>query len=247
MVASDQAEARAFYTALFGWTALEIPVPGEGTYTALRLGDDVVAGLFGIDEEMREQGVLPHWFSYVSVTDVDASLALVEKLGGRIVAGPVDAKGQGRMGVVADPMGAPFGLWQPRSFAGAQRFGEPGCPCWTELMTHDRSVALEFYGDLFGWNSQVVPGGLGQDYTRFLVSKTPVAGMVLIQEEWGEVPPNWSLYFAVEDLDTALHAARKLGATLATDIIQVPGVARFCLVRDPLGAYFELMEIETAR
>lgn len=120
MVASDQAAARAFYTTLFGWTPLELPVPGEGTHTALRQHDAVVAGLFGIDEEMHAQGVLPHWLSYVSVIDADASLARVEELGGTVLAGPIDAKGQWRMGVVADPVRTAFGLWQPKAYAGSQ-------------------------------------------------------------------------------------------------------------------------------
>lgn len=247
MVASDQSAARTFYSSLFGWTPLEIPVPGEGTYTALRLGDDVVAGLFGIDEEMGSDGVLPHWVSYVSVIDVDASLGRVERLGGRVVAGPVDARRQGRMSVVADPTGAEFGLWQPRAFAGSQRFGEPGCPCWAELMTRDAAAAREFYGGLFGWDVRVAPGAPGQDYTHFLVSDTPVAGMLLIQEEWGAVPPNWSLYFAVEDLDATLEAARALGAKPEAGPLHVPGVARFCLLRDPQGAHFEVLEGETGR
>jgi predicted enzyme related to lactoylglutathione lyase len=242
MVAADQAAARSFYTSLFGWTALEIPVPGEGTYTALMLGDDVVAGLFGIDEEMRSEGVLPHWVSYVSVADVDASLSGVEELGGRAVAGPVDAKGQGRMCVVADPTGAEFGLWQPMAFAGSQRFGEPGCPCWTELMTRDLDAAREFYGGLFGWGARVAPAAPGQDYTHFLVSDAPMAGMLPIREEWGEVPPSWSLYFAVEDLDAALRSARGLGASLVMEPLLIPGVARFCLLRDPQGAHFEVLE-----
>jgi predicted enzyme related to lactoylglutathione lyase len=170
MVASDQSVARTFYTTLFGWTPLEIPVPGEGTYTALKLGDDVVAGLFGIDDEMRSQGVLPHWLSYVSVADVDAAAARLAELGGRVVAGPVDANGQGRMVVAEDPMGAALGLWQPKAFAGSQRFREPGSPSWTELMTRDEGAALEFYRGLFGWATRVAPGAAGQSYTHFLAS-----------------------------------------------------------------------------
>jgi predicted enzyme related to lactoylglutathione lyase len=247
MVASDQSVARTFYTTLFGWTPLEIPVPGEGTYTALKLGDDVVAGLFGIDDEMRSQGVLPHWLSYVSVADVDAAAARLAELGGRVVAGPVDANGQGRMVVAEDPMGAALGLWQPKAFAGSQRFREPGSPSWTELMTRDEGAALEFYRGLFGWATRVAPGAAGQSYTHFLASGIPVAGMLVIREEWGEVPPNWSLYFAVEDLDATLGLARRLGASVEMEPLHVPGVARFCLVRDPQGAHFEVMETDSDR
>ena len=51
-----------------------------------------------------------HWLSYVRVDDMDASTARLVALGGRVLVEPrVDRHG-GRVAVVADPLGAPFGL-----------------------------------------------------------------------------------------------------------------------------------------
>jgi hypothetical protein len=37
------------------------------------LDGDEVCGLYEMEPERREQGIPPHWFSYVSVEDADAA------------------------------------------------------------------------------------------------------------------------------------------------------------------------------
>jgi predicted enzyme related to lactoylglutathione lyase len=52
----------------------------------------------------------PHWLNYVRVDDAVKATAKAVALGGRVLVEPrVDRHG-GRVALVADPMGAPFGL-----------------------------------------------------------------------------------------------------------------------------------------
>ncbi len=102
--------ARAFYGELFDWEVEEMPM-GEFTYTMMKpnVGDPQVMG-----------GIMPkqapdapnHWLSYIAVDDVAASLAKVKNLGGNVLADKTEIPEYGWMGVVQDPTGAVFGLWQ---------------------------------------------------------------------------------------------------------------------------------------
>ena len=78
----DAAAVKAFYAGLFGWEAEDVPAGDAGTYTMLRKDGREVAGMSELSAEMGEQGVPPHWLSYVTVEDVDATVARAEELGG---------------------------------------------------------------------------------------------------------------------------------------------------------------------
>ena len=57
----------------------------------------------------------------------------------------------GRMAVIADPQGAFFMVWEPKSTIGAELVNVPGAFCWNELYTSDLDGAQGFYAGLFGW------------------------------------------------------------------------------------------------
>ena len=57
-------------------------------------------------------GLRPDWLYFVRVRDIEASLAQVPALGGRIVVPPAPAVLDGGIAVIADPGGAPLGLMQ---------------------------------------------------------------------------------------------------------------------------------------
>jgi predicted enzyme related to lactoylglutathione lyase len=54
----------------------------------------------------------PDWLYFVRVRDVDASLARVRDLGGRVITPPNPSILEGRIAVIADPAGAPLGLME---------------------------------------------------------------------------------------------------------------------------------------
>jgi hypothetical protein len=52
------------------------------------------------------------WGCYVTVDNLDATLAATERLGGVVLMPPMDVKGVGRMAVIRDPQGAALSVIQ---------------------------------------------------------------------------------------------------------------------------------------
>ena len=95
------------------------------------------------------------------------------------------------MAVFADPVGAVFGLWQPKEHIGAQLANEPGTYCWSELITTDLDASKAFYGAVFGWGAeeQGPPGG-PPAYTEWKVAGKSVGGMMQKSPDMpAEMPP----------------------------------------------------------
>src|SRR3954468_24670273 len=118
---SDAAAAKAFYTELFGWTPVEVPIPG-GVYYRLQKNGRDAAALF-------QNPVPPAWLLYLSVTSADESASKVTSLGGKQLQPAFDVMDLGRMALVQDPAGATFALWEPRKNPGIGVQDEPGTFC----------------------------------------------------------------------------------------------------------------------
>ena len=57
-----------------------------------------------------QPGVHPHWLDFIRVDDAVKVAAQAVALGGRMLVGPRLDRHGGKVAVVADPAGAPFGL-----------------------------------------------------------------------------------------------------------------------------------------
>ena len=111
----------------------------------------------------------------------------------------------------------------------------PGKFCWNELLTPDLEAAKKFYGELFGWTFDSMPMPEGE-YTFLKNGDQPGGGMMQIQKEWGEVPPHWMSYVAVDDVVASVEKAKSLGGTILQDAKQVGEMGTFAIVQDPTGA-----------
>ena len=69
-------------------------------------------------------------------------------------------------------------------------------------------------------------------------------GMLAITPQMGNIPPNWLVYFAVDDCDAKVKKATELGATVMKPADDIPGVGRFAILTDPQGAAFALIKVE---
>ncbi|HYM65785.1 MAG TPA: VOC family protein [Patescibacteria group bacterium] len=201
LTTTDQAAAKEFYGGLFGWEAEDMPV-GEGVfYSMQRLGGRDVAAISPQPQQQREAGVPPVWNSYVSVESADAAVERAKELGGTAHAPAFDVMEAGRMGVIQDPQGAFFLVWEPRRHFGAQLVNAPGALVWNELSTPDLDAASAFYGGLFGWT--IEPSEMMQDsYLTIKNGDANNGGMRDLNPPG--MPPNWLVYFGAEDIDAAL-------------------------------------------
>jgi predicted enzyme related to lactoylglutathione lyase len=238
----DGEGAKKFYTQLFGWDFNDIPIGPSEVYTMLKLDGKDVGALYKMPEEMTSQGVPPHWLSYVSIKSADDSSAKAKELGGTLMKEPFDVFDVGRMSVIQDPTGAVFAVWQAGTHKGAAVYNVPGSFCWNELATPDSKKAGDFYGGLFGWQQDVQEMG-PMKYTLFTNGGKPAGGMYEPTPEMGPIPPNWLVYFAVDDADAKAEKAKGLGATIIVPPQDIPGTGRFSVIQDPQGAVFGIIKL----
>ena len=245
LATSDAEAAKSFYGALMHWTMRDDPTPGGGVYTVLQLEDGNVGALYGMMPEMIEAGVHPHWMTYVAVDDAEAVVARVEGLGGTVIREVMTIPGAGAMATLQDPTGAVFSVWQAAEHAGCDfTDGRPGTACWFELVTRDGRAAAAFYAALFGWEARAKETG-GHPYTHFWKGETEIGGMLEMTDQWGDAPPHWMLYFAVNDCATRVAAAAELGGEVCIPPTAIPGVGTFAVITDPQRAAFSVIELTT--
>ncbi len=234
-------DAQSFYGELFGWTFDSRPVGGGQHYHLAKRGERRVSAIFNLDPQLTERGVPPHWQSYVTVDDVDATAERARSLGARTPCDPFDVMDAGRMVTVIDPTGTPVTLWQPQRSIGAEWVNDPGCFCWNELGTRDLTRAREFYSKLLGWSyqEQDLDGGL------YLVIKNGERSNGGMHDISGKVPDaipaHWNVYFTVEALPKAVDEVERLGGSTLVPATSI-GSGSIAVVRDPQGATFTLFE-----
>lgn len=239
LATTDGAAAKAFYTGLFGWDSFDMPLPGGGAYTMLLQAGKNVAALSEMSPEMVASGMPTVWNSYITVTDVDATTAQVAALGGTVLAGPFDVMDAGRMSTIQDPTGAVVSLWQTTGHRGADLFNLPNSLGWNELATRDAEAAKAFYTALIGWQ----PATDENNYTVWLNNGRANGGMIIMDENWPDVPPHWMVYFAVADAAATVAQAEVLGGKIHMGPTPAGDIGTFALIEDPTGATFTAIQL----
>ncbi len=235
LTTTDQEGAKAFYAALFGWQAEDIPVGENIVYSMQRIDGKDVAAISPQPQQQRDAGAPPMWNSYVTVESADDAVEKAKELGGTAHSAAFDVMDAGRMGVIQGPEGAFFAVWEPKQNIGANLVNAPGALCWNELASPDFDASQAFYSGLFGW--EIAPfEGSPMPYLSIRNNGRSNGGMREPQE--GE-PPNWLVYFAVEDIDAALAKVEELGGTKLAGPIDIQ-MAKIGIVSDPQGAAFAL-------
>lgn len=240
---TDLNAAKTFYTSLFGWSYEDMPM-GEGgeVYTMFSYNGKHVCGAANLMPDQREQGIPPHWSSYVLVENADETAAKVTAAGGTVLFPPMDIFESGRMTMFMDPAGAVLGVWQAKNHPGALHMFDVGGVCWNENMTKSAAAATTFYSTVFNWTPQVNDMD-GMQYTMWNLDGKNVGGMMEMGPEMGEVPPHWMMYFTVADCDASVAKAQELGATAVVPPQDIPGIGRFAMLRDPQGAHFSIIKL----
>ncbi len=229
----------AFYSALFGWQADRDPRPEAGGYTMFSLEGKSVAA--ASPPPPGQEGVPPHWTTYIASDDVDATAKRVREAGGTVLAEPFDVFDAGRMTVAQDPTGAVFGVWQAGAHHGAQLANEHGTLNWNECQTKDAAAAETFYRAVFDYGIDEMPMGEGEPYRVLKVGGKGIGGLMQLGQRMGDIPPNWATVFSVDDADAAVANAGELGADVLMPPTDIPEIGRYAVLRDPVGAVFAVI------
>ena len=111
---------------------------------------------------------------------------------------------------------------------------------WYELMTPDTAGAKSFYGDVVGWTNQDMPMPQGA-YTILQADGNGVGGLMATPAQAEGVPPNWTAYVAVDDVDATAEQAKSLGGSVIQPPTDIPDIGRFAVIADPTGAVIAVM------
>lgn len=232
LMTPDVGKARAFYGELLGWTSQEMPMP-TGLYTVFKKGDQMVAGAMATPAGAPYP---PAWASYVSVTDVDATVKACTANGGQALMGGEDVPGVGRIAMIADPTGGVLGLLRNLTTDGpAPGMPGPGTFCWETLNTTDIDRAKSFYTAVIGWTGSTGPANM-------LVFAAGTVQVADVEPAPPGLPSHWLLHVVVEKLETSREKAEQLGAKVLMPLVEIPSIGRICVIADPTGAAISLFE-----
>ena len=243
LASSDVERSQAFYGEVFGW-AFESAGPEYGGYiTAVKDGRPVGGLMFNDPQWNSPDG----WTTYFHTTDVKATLdgALAA---GAVTCGmvePMEVEDKGWMGLVSDPSGAFFGLWQPTGHRGFELVNEHGAPVYFQWTGRDYAKTQQFYRDVFGWQLETV-----SDTDEFRYSTAIFDGEALLGLMDGSAflpegaPSSWNFFLRAEDVDKTVQLVIDNGGSVIRDAEDTP-YGRLAAVADCTGAAFNLSSLDS--
>ena len=225
-----------FYGEVFGWDIQEV-TPG---YRVAYLEGRAIGGIVKDQREPSDQNK-PLWLGFISVSNPDATVQLVQEAGGTVIIDPVTIDQRGRHAVVADPEGAPIGIIRSASGDPKDYAASYGEWIWIELWSDDPEKAAEFYtfvgyDILDNWETEgLIDYVLASDgYAR--------AGIVKNVETGSGAA--WLPYLRVENINQTLEKALAHGAKVLTPAERLQAADDVVILEDPGGAVFAIIEWE---
>jgi predicted enzyme related to lactoylglutathione lyase len=108
---------------------------------------------------------------------------------------------------------------------------------WVDL-TVDRAEAVrDFYSAVMGWEAEGLEMGGYDDYVMTPEgSDEPTAGVCHRKGQNADLPPQWIVYFTVDDVEAAVQTALRNGGSMVRQQTDL----NFALMKDPAGAIFAL-------
>jgi len=132
----------------------------------------------------------------------------------------------------------------------------PGVPCWVDTSQPDPAAAVDFYGDLFGWQFEDVmpPSSEG----RYFIARHEAASSSIFdtsgERRRGDVaavgsireaaPPMamWNTYFWVDSAEEFASKVRDAGGGVVREPFDAMDACRMAVFTDPEGAAFCVWE-----
>jgi predicted enzyme related to lactoylglutathione lyase len=239
LMTTDVKASLAFYTELFAWKTREVEMGKMGKYTMISAGDRDIGGIVHLDPK---HGAPAHWIAYCTVPDVDAAAKRATELGGKVAVPATDIPGVGRFAVLEDPQGGHLSPFKSNDEA-AEDEGPPpvGIFCWDELVTSDPAAALKFYEPIFGWKHD--DKDMGPMGTYHVLKRGERMSGGIMKNPMPEAKTAWLAYVAVASVDESAKRAESLKAKTVVPPSDIPGIGRFAVIQDPVGAVVALFQV----
>jgi len=109
LLASNPDTSATFYQTLLGYDVYDLETTSGTDHLILSSDDYARASVVALPAGSHRH---PHWLNYIRVLDTTDAATKVATLGGRVLVEPHLDRHGGKIAVVADPAGAPFGLME---------------------------------------------------------------------------------------------------------------------------------------
>lgn len=227
-------KAANFYRDLFGWLIQEIELNGY-PYHMISNGLQPIGGL----RDSPKEGLPSFWLSSLSVDDVDARTQRAAELGATVTFPPTDLPNLGRYSCLLDPQQALLSLF--KSCRGDRPDGPPALHefCWNELWCQDDQAELQFYQTALDFGH--VPMDMGAMGIYYLLTQGGVQRAGLMKSPIPNAPSYWLPYISVADCDATAAKAQSLRGGISIPPTDIPGIGRYAVLTDNVGAAFGII------
>jgi predicted enzyme related to lactoylglutathione lyase len=230
--------ARNFYSRVFGWDAGEPSEEFGGYFMFMREGVPIAGAM----ANPPGSEIPPVWSTYLAVKSAEETLALGEAAGATVVAPAMQITDLGTMAVMLDPTGAAIGIWAPIEFQGFGVIDEVGPHRWFELHSRDHDRAVDFYRNVFSWDTRAMSDEPALRYTTVNHADQSFAGIMDDADHLAQgVAGYWLVYFGVEDVDATVALVKQLGGSVLSPPQDTP-FGRMATLADTTGAMFTVMQ-----
>src|SRR4051794_30664429 len=118
----------------------------------------------------------------------------------------------------------------------------PGTPCWLDLNSPDMDASRAFYGELFGWSSELTPGPVDEvgGHRMFRLDGAAVGGL---GPAMAGAPAAWTTYVAVENAASTRKRVEQAGGSTIMEPFPITDAGTMALFKDGAdGAIFAVWQ-----
>jgi uncharacterized protein len=117
----------------------------------------------------------------------------------------------------------------------------PGTPSWADNASANPAAAAEFYGELFGWETEDrMPDSQQGEYHMATLRGKEVAA--LGSQPMEGAPATWNTYITVASADDSARAVTDAGGKVVMEPFDVMDAGRMAVCSDQAGAFFMVWE-----
>ena len=232
LVTDNVKAAQTFYEELLGWDFEQI----SEDYVLAKNNGRLVAGIAG--HGSNEHG--SYWMPLISVTDINATVSLVEEKQGEVLLDSFQLPGRGEVAVFRDPQGGGFAAVQSSHGDPEDRKPQVGEWLWNEVWTDDMKGSAIFYEKLGGYRKSSATL-FGTNYSYLERDGVPRVGLVRKMDS--KIGNTWVSYLRVENVADTVRKAEKLGGGVLMPPTSEVRDGKVAIISDPTGGAFVIQEM----
>jgi predicted enzyme related to lactoylglutathione lyase len=224
-------ESMTFYSELFGWEFERPTMISSGAYYLIRHDGRLIGGM--VDANRLDRGEISQWVTVVSVEDIDAAVARLERAGGEVLTPPTDVGSRGTLAVVTGSDGALFAMVQTLDGDPDEVEPETNGWLWNELWTDNVDASTNFYSSVFGLMADDRRVG-DADYRLLQAGDAPRAG--ILAHPFEDAHPVWVNYIRVDDPAAITARVENLGGRILVEAQARDIGGEVAMIAGPSGA-----------